>query len=138
MKNFKQLRVWQKGLEIALASYELVQAFPKEERYGLSSQITRAAVSIPSNIAEGSSRSSDLDHIRFMEIALGSLFELETQVLISKSLKFGDLEKSNRVRALACRSRNTVSCSRSNNASSPVAVVNSSSTWVMARGASRR
>jgi four helix bundle protein len=97
MKNFKQLRVWQKGLEIALASYELVQAFPKEERYGLSSQITRAAVSIPSNIAEGSSRSSDLDHIRFMEIALGSLFELETQVLISKSLKFGDLEKSNHV-----------------------------------------
>ena len=94
MKNFKQLRVWQKGLEIALASYELVQAFPKEERYGLYSQITRAAVSIPSNIAEGSSRSSDRDHIRFMEIALGSLFELETQILISRSLGYGELEKS--------------------------------------------
>ena len=80
MKNFKQLRVWQKGLEIALASYELVQAFPKEERYGLSSQITRAAVSIPSNIAEGSSRGSEKDYNRFLEISLGSCFELETQL----------------------------------------------------------
>jgi len=58
MRNFKELKIWQKGFEIAVKAYKLVSTFPKEEKYGLSSQITRAAVSIPSNIAEGSSRSS--------------------------------------------------------------------------------
>ena len=92
MKNFKQLRIWQTGFTIALSSYKLIETFPKEERYGLSSQITRAAVSIPSNIAEGSSRSSEKDYSRFIEISLGSSFELETQVLISEALGFGDQE----------------------------------------------
>jgi four helix bundle protein len=62
MKNFKQLKIWQKGFEIATKMYELITHFPKDERFGLSSQLTRAAISIPSNIAEGSSRSSENDY----------------------------------------------------------------------------
>lgn len=77
-------------MEIATEAYRLINNFPKEERFGLSGQITRAAVSIPSNIAEGSSRSSEKEACRFMEIALGSCFELETQLLIAQSLNFGD------------------------------------------------
>ncbi len=67
MKNFKELKIWQKGFEIAVDSFKLVSTFPKEEKYGISSQITRAAVSIPSNIAEGSSRSSEKDYNRLLK-----------------------------------------------------------------------
>lgn len=90
MKNFKKLQIWQKGFEIAVQSFKLVENFPKEERFGLSSQITRASVSIPSNIAEGSSRTSEKDYNRFVEISLGSSFELETQLLIAEAANFGD------------------------------------------------
>ena len=90
MKNFKELKVWQKGVEIAVNSYKLVDTFPATEKYSLSQQITRAAVSIPSNIAEGSSRSSEKDYARFLEISLGSSFELETQYLIAQNVNFGD------------------------------------------------
>jgi four helix bundle protein len=89
MRNFKQLRVWQKGFDIARQSYQLVQTFPKKERFALSIQITRAAVSIPSNIAEGSSRSSEKDYHRFIEISLGSAFELETHLLLAEAVNFG-------------------------------------------------
>ncbi len=84
MRNFKQLIVWQKGIELTTAVYAVVENFPREERYALRSQMTRAAVSIPSNIAEGSSRRSEADYRRFLEIALGSSFELETQLLIAE------------------------------------------------------
>lgn len=90
MRNFKNLQIWQKGFEIAVTSIKLTTLFPKEERFGISSQITKAAVSIPSNIAEGSSRSSEKDYKRFIEVALGSTFELETQLLISRAVGFGD------------------------------------------------
>lgn len=90
MKNFKELKVWQKGVEIALTSYKLVDTFPNSEKYSLSQQITRAAVSIPSNIAEGSSRSSEKEYARFLEISLGSCFELETQYLIAQNVNFGN------------------------------------------------
>ena len=92
MKNFKELRIWQKGFEIAVDSYKIVATFPASEKFGLCSQITRAAVSIPSNIAEGSSRKSDKDYSRYIEIALGSCFELETQLLIAKSVEYGSKE----------------------------------------------
>jgi len=92
MRNFKELKIWQKGFEIAVKSFKLVSTFPKEERYGLSSQITRAAVSIPSNIAEGSSRRSDKDYSRFVEISLGSSFETETQLLIAEAVNYGDVD----------------------------------------------
>ena len=92
MRNFKQLKIWQKGFEIAVNSFKLTSTFPKEEKYGLTSQITRSAVSIPSNVAEGSSRTSNKDYSRFIEISLGSSFELETQVLIANAVNFGQKE----------------------------------------------
>lgn len=93
MRNFKQLLIWQKGFQIAKTSIALVNSFPKEEKFGMASQITRAAVSIPSNIAEGSSRNSMKDYKRYLEISLGSCFELETQLLIAEAVNFGDKDK---------------------------------------------
>lgn len=84
MRNFQQLLIWQKGMDVVAGVYELVRLLPKEELFGLRSQLTRAAVSIPSNIAEGSSRGSEKDYKRFIEIALGSAFEVETQLLIAQ------------------------------------------------------
>lgn len=86
MKNFKQLKIWQQGMLIVKQVYQVSDFLPNEEKYGLRSQMTRAAVSIPSNIAEGSSRFSDSDYKRFLEISLGSAFELQTQVLIVQEL----------------------------------------------------
>ena len=97
MRNFKALKIWQKGFEIAVKSFKLTSSFPKEEKYGISSQITKAAVSIPSNIAEGSSRTSEKDYNRFLEISLGSTFELETQLLISGAINFGNTEIRNEI-----------------------------------------
>ena len=90
MKNFKQLFVWQKGFALAVRSFHLVASFPKEERFSLSNQITRASVSIPSNIVEGSSRSSEKDYHRFLEVSLGSAYELETQLLIAEAVNYGN------------------------------------------------
>src|SRR6476469_4000154 len=90
MKNFKELKIWQKGFDIAVKSFGLIGTFPKEEKFGISSQITKSAVSIPSDIAEGSSRYSEKDYCRFIEISLGSTFELETQLLIAKAANFGN------------------------------------------------
>jgi len=90
MKNFKELRIWQKGMDIAINCFKLTEEFPKEEKFGLNIQITRAGVSIPSNIAEGSSRSSEKDYARFIEISMGSSYELETQLLIAQRLSYGN------------------------------------------------
>ena len=90
MRNFKELKVWQKGFEIAIYSFKITSDFPSQEKFGLIAQINRCAVSIPSNIAEGSSRTSDKDYKRFIEISLGSCFELETQLLIGQELKYGN------------------------------------------------
>ena len=75
-------------MELVDNVYAYAEAFPKTEKYGLSSQITRSAVSIPSNIAEGASRNSEKDFARFLEIALGSAFELETQLIIASKRKY--------------------------------------------------
>jgi four helix bundle protein len=90
MKNFKQLKVWQKGREIAIDTYKMSESLDRQQSFTFSSQITRAALSIPSNIAEGSSKRSEKDYYRFLEIALGSSFELETQLDIMKELKISD------------------------------------------------
>jgi len=90
MKNFKELRIWQKGMDIAVNCFKLTEEFPKEEKFGLNIQITRAGVSIPSNITEGSSRSSEKDYARFIEISMGSSYELETQLLIAQRLSYGN------------------------------------------------
>jgi four helix bundle protein len=89
MKDYKHLFVWKKGLEIVKQTYLVAGELPSSEKFNLVSQMTRAAVSIPSNIAEGSSRNSERDYYRFLEIALGSCFELETQALILKELNIG-------------------------------------------------
>ena len=94
MKTHKDLDIWGKGLDLVTDIYKLTKNFPKEEIYGLSSQMQRAAVSYPSNIAEGAARNSKPDYIRFIYIALSSLSELETQVIISKNLGYtSDNEK---------------------------------------------
>jgi four helix bundle protein len=86
MRNFRKLTIWTQGIELAVKAYGLSKQLPKEELYGLRSQITRAVVSIPSNIAEGCSRSSEKDFKRFLEISLGSAFELETDLVIVQKL----------------------------------------------------
>lgn len=93
MRNFKQLLIWQKGFQIAVKAFHFTASLPKDEKFGLTSQITKAAVSIPSNIAEGSSRTSGKDYNRFLEISLGSSFEAETQLLITEAINYGDNEK---------------------------------------------
>lgn len=89
IKSYKDLIVWQKGVQLAVAVYELVQQFPKEELYGISSQMKRAAVSIPSNIAEGRKFGSTKEFLHFLSVAYGSGAELETQLEIVKHLPFG-------------------------------------------------
>ena len=88
IKSYKDLLIWQKGIDISIKLYELVEDFPKEEMYALASQLKRAAVSIPSNIAEGYGRNSTQSYIHFVSISRGSLFELETQLIVAQKLKF--------------------------------------------------
>jgi four helix bundle protein len=88
LKNYKELRVWQKAYELCLKIYKTTITFPKEERYGLTSQIRRAAVSIPSNIAEGYGRRTTAEYIQALYIAYGSYCELETQILLSADLAY--------------------------------------------------
>jgi four helix bundle protein len=92
MKNFKQLRIWQKGFEIAVKACRFVKTLPADQKFGIGTQISKSGTSIPSNIAEGSSRRSEKDYARFIEISLGSSFELETQLLIAKAVGDGDQE----------------------------------------------
>ena len=95
LKNYKELKVWQKSYILCLDVYKRTGSFPKEEIYGLVSQIRRSAVSVPSNIAEGYGRKTTADYTRFLYIAYGSLCELETQIMLSNDLRFlepGNLE----------------------------------------------
>ena len=69
MRNFKELKIWQKGFQIAVNSFKFTESFPREQKFGITAQITKSAVSIPSNIAEGSSRSSEKDYSRFLDIS---------------------------------------------------------------------
>nr|WP_317045193.1 four helix bundle protein [Jejuia pallidilutea] len=80
--------MWKNGIELVKQVYQLSDKLPSEEKFGLRSQITRASVSVPSNIAEGYSRNSEVEFKRFLEIAIGSLFEVETQLVIAQELKF--------------------------------------------------
>lgn len=88
MHNFKNIIAWQKAMSLVKDVYLLTEKFPKQEVYGLASQVNRAAISIPSNIAEGSGRNSNKDFLRFLEISISSSFELETQILLAKELGF--------------------------------------------------
>ena len=88
MKDFRNLEVWRKSHQTVLGVYKSTQSFPKEELFGLTSQIRRAGVSIPSNIAEGCGRGSDAELGRFSQIAMGSSSELEYQLLLAKDLNY--------------------------------------------------
>jgi four helix bundle protein len=88
--NFKELLVWQKSMDLAVFAYQLTGFFPKEEKFGLISQIQRCAVSIPSNIAEGCGRVSKKEFQHFISIAMGSAFELETQTILAFRFKYID------------------------------------------------
>tara|TARA_Y100001935_G_scaffold83310_1_gene69247 strand:+ start:218 stop:577 length:360 start_codon:yes stop_codon:yes gene_type:complete len=88
MRSFKSLTIWQEGIKIVKQSYSVLNQLPQKETFNLKSQIARSAVSIPSNIAEGCSRSSQIEFARFLEIALGSAFELETQIILLYELSY--------------------------------------------------
>lgn len=86
MHRYKELEVWKRSIALATKVYEITASFPAEEKYGLTSQLRRSAVSVPSNIAEGAGRNSDKQFVNFLSISVGSLFEVETQLLISKNV----------------------------------------------------
>ncbi len=93
MHNYKKLMIWQKSMELVYETYEITKNFPNKEKYGLTSQLNRCSVSIPSNIAEGSSKDSNKYFINFLEHSLGSAFEWETQILITLKLNYINREK---------------------------------------------
>lgn len=86
--NYRNLKVWKEAMEMVLSVYQISKEFPKEEVYGLTSQIRRSAISVPSNIAEGQGRQSKKEFSRFLNIALGSLAEMETQLLLAGNLEY--------------------------------------------------
>ena len=88
MRDFRKLEIWKDSVALAKKIYQATNGFPNHEKYGLCSQMNRAVVSIPSNIAEGCSRKTTIEFSRFLDIALGSSFELETQIEISKQVSY--------------------------------------------------
>jgi four helix bundle protein len=88
MKTYRDLIIWQKSMTFVTEIYKLTATFPKEEIYGITSQIRRSAVSVPSNIAEGYGRNSTGDYLRFLNIASASLYEIQTQIEISQNLNY--------------------------------------------------
>jgi four helix bundle protein len=94
VRNFKELRVWQEAMSLAESVYQLSASFPREESYGLRAQVRRAAVSIPSNIAEGQSRASTKEFLNHLSMAQASLAEVETQIELSVRLKYLQAEQA--------------------------------------------
>jgi four helix bundle protein len=92
IESFRDLIVWNRGIELSVLIYEITKSFPKDEIFGLTSQLRRASVSIPSNIAEGYGRGSSGAYVNFLKTSRGSLYELETQLTIAKKLKYIDNE----------------------------------------------
>lgn len=88
VKSYRELIAWQKGVDLAVAVYDATKRFPREEIYGLTSQVRRAAVSVPSNLAEGQGRGTTSDFLRFTHISIGSLQEMETQLIVAGHLSY--------------------------------------------------
>ncbi len=97
IKSFRDLNVWQKGIDLVKDVYKETKHFPREEMYGLTNQIRRAAISIPSNIAEAHIRQHRAEFRQFLSVALGSLAELETQIIISRELDYMSVEISQKL-----------------------------------------
>lgn len=93
MRDFRKLQIWNDGIEQVVSTYSVTKSFPQEEKFDLTGQMQRAAVSIPSNISEGCSRNSDAEFKRFLEIAMGSSFELDTQTIIAERLGYLSTEE---------------------------------------------
>jgi len=97
MSTFEDLLIWQKSMDFVTELYKITEHFPDSEKFGLVSQIRRSAVSIPSNIAEGYGRNSKGDFNRFLNISMGSLFELQTQLIIAGNLNYLEESKNNKL-----------------------------------------
>ena len=97
MKTFRDLLIWQKAMALVTNCYTISTDFPKDEQFGLTSQIRRCSISIPSNISEGFGRGTNKDYYRFLTISLGSLFEFQTQIEIAYNLKYISLDKFNKL-----------------------------------------
>jgi four helix bundle protein len=95
MHKYKELEVWKKSVDLTERVYALTDNFPDKEKFGLISQIRRCSVSIPSNIAEGAGRDGKKEFAHFLSISIGSLFELETQLIISEKIKYIKIEELN-------------------------------------------
>ncbi|MBN1820021.1 MAG: four helix bundle protein [Prolixibacteraceae bacterium] len=93
MHNYLELKIWQRSRALVKTVFLLTESFPGNQQYGLTSQIQRAAISIPSNIAEGAGRNSSKEFVRFLDIANGSAFELETQLFLSCDLGFAEIKQ---------------------------------------------
>ena len=100
-RSYRDLRVWQRAIQLTTAIYRCTETFAREELYGLTSQLRRAAVSIPSNIAEGKGRNTLREYRHFLAIARGSNMEVQTQLVIARELQFGSLEKLAAAEALS-------------------------------------
>ena len=100
IKTFKELEIWKKGIELVKEVYKLTEKFPDSELYGLTSQMRRCAVSMPSNVAEGFRRKHSKEFKQFLNVALGSLAELETQIIIAKELGYLEDGRENHIAEL--------------------------------------
>ena len=99
--SYQNLLVWQKGMDLATDCYQITQNFPKQETYGLTSQIRRSSVSVPSNIAEGQGRNSKKEFVHFLGIAQGSLREMETQMILACRVKYISEKDLDRILSLS-------------------------------------
>ena len=108
ISRFRELKAWQLGMDLAERVYLLTDSFPKSETYGLTSQIRRSAVSIPSNLSEGCGRDSTKEFLHFIAIAVGSICELETQLLLSQRLKYINMSDLETVLGLLTETRRTI------------------------------
>ncbi len=97
IKSYRDLVAWQKAFEVGLAVYGATKSFPADERFGLTSQLRRGAVAVASNIAEGYGRASRSDYLRFLKIARGALYEIETQLLFAKELGYMKQDRLNKL-----------------------------------------
>jgi four helix bundle protein len=97
IRNYRDLTVWQRGMDIALAVYQATKAFPDDERFGLTSQLRRASASVPANIAEGHARSSTKDYLRHLAIAIGSLAEVATFLELGGRLNYGNVDELRKI-----------------------------------------
>jgi four helix bundle protein len=100
MHNLKELKIWQESMSLTKMVYSITQGFPNHEKFGLTSQINRCAVSVPSNIAEGVGRNSDNELIRFLNISIGSLFELDIQLILSNEFGYLDYDHFQQVESI--------------------------------------